>query len=108
MLRKKLKLNESSEQNEDTSSDVQDSINQAHALSITFEMLFWEKIWKLETDLARELMEINYKASDKNIAAIYNPLDYAADLHCNYLKKFLKKSPEILFLGKLSFSKAFN
>lgn len=106
MYRKKLKLQGDAQEDFNPSNESEESVNQAPnfpKLSITFELMFWEKIWKIESDLANELMEIDYKASDKKIVAIYNPLDYAADLHCNYLKKFLKKAPEVLFLGKSIF-----
>lgn len=101
MLRKKLKVEENSTEGTKNAGKSEDIKDQGSSqLQITFEMLFWEKIWNLEKELGCELMGINYK-SDKNIAAIYNPLDYAADLHVNFLQKFLKKSPEVLFLGKL-------
>ena len=101
MLRKKLKVDADTAQSSSSSKESEDSKGQrSNQLQITFEMLFWEKIWKLQKELGNELMQINYKG-DKNIAAIYNPLDYAADLHINFLKKFLKKAPEVLFLGKL-------
>lgn len=103
MLRKKLKVDADSAQSSNSFKEIEESKGQdSNQLQITFEMLFWEKIWKLEKELGNELIQINYK-SDKNIAAIYNPLDYAAELHINFLKKFLKKAPEVLFLGKLIF-----
>jgi len=52
MLRKKLKLNE--QQIEDTGNDIEipePKIGQA--VSITFEMMFWEKIWRLEQQLCK-------------------------------------------------------
>lgn len=104
MLRKKLKLEESSQLDVDASNGKEEGSDQAQMV-VKFEKLFWEKIWENSNNLGKELMEINYKSSDKNIAAIYNPLEYAADLHCNYLRKYLKKSPEVLFLGKLALNK---
>lgn len=65
---------------------------------VTFEPEFWEKIWRIEQRLCEELDKINF-LSDKNIGAIYNPLDYAEDIHKNYMKKFLKKAPTVVFLG---------
>lgn len=99
MLRKKLKIDDNSQPDVDRTSDNQECTNHVPSVSITFEMLFWEKIWKLEKEIGEKLMELDYKSSDKRIAAIYNPLDYAEELHCNYLKKYLKKAPEVLFLG---------
>jgi hypothetical protein len=65
---------------------------------VTFELELWEKIWALEERLFADLMAIDYK-KDKNIGAVYNPLDYAADIHKNFMRKFLKKAPTVLFLG---------
>jgi hypothetical protein len=117
MLRKKLKLSgkvsqsneevkktEQSDNQEETEADnpKQDPLTSDEANSVqfkvTFELEFWEKIWKMEQELVAELDKINFK-KDKNIAAIYNPLDYAADVHQNFMKKFLKKTPTVLFLG---------
>lgn len=108
MLRKKLKLSEQDSQDAGESSGTGDIADPADKtisgncanpqLSIVFELEFWEKIWRLEQELADELMKINFK-SDKNIAAVYNPLDYAADVHKNYMRKYLKKAPAVLFLG---------
>lgn len=65
---------------------------------VTFEKEFWEKIWDLEQRLCKELMEIDF-SKDANIGAVYNPLDYAADIHKNFMRKYLKKAPTVLFLG---------
>lgn len=88
MIRKKLKLN------------INDSetCSSPQQYSIVFELQYWEKIWKLEQNLVEDLLKINFK-SDKNIAAIYNPLDYAADVHINFMRKYLTKAPKVLFLG---------
>lgn len=105
MLRKKLKIDENFTKSTDKSMESEDCENQSSIqpqLTIKFEMIYWEKIWKVEQELSAELMKINYNHQNKLIAAIYNPLEYAADLHINFLKKFLKKSPEVLFLGELN------
>ncbi|XP_070503015.1 single-strand selective monofunctional uracil DNA glycosylase-like [Chironomus tepperi] len=98
MLRKKLKLGE---QKEDTATNDTNypEANIASSVSITFELMFWEKIWRLEQQLCEELKQIEFSKSDKNIGAIYNTLDYAAEVHKNYLKQYLKKAPKVLFLG---------
>lgn len=66
--------------------------------SVTFEPEFWEKIWSIEQQLSVDLMKIDFM-KDKNIGAVYNPLDYAADVHKNFMRKFLRKAPTVLFLG---------
>lgn len=105
MYRKKVKLSENDEGDvvEDHDSEgyeVEDSVNVNNPIgfSVTFELEFWQKIWQVEQNLSRDLMKIDYK-TDKNIAAIYNPLVYAEDVHKNYMRKFLKKAPSVLFLG---------
>ncbi|CAG9807330.1 unnamed protein product [Chironomus riparius] len=98
MLRKKLKLAEKQDVTETKDLEIPEA-NVVQTVSITFEMMFWEKIWRLEQQLCEELNQIEFSKSDKNIGAIYNSLDYAADVHKNYLKQYLKKSPKVLFLG---------
>lgn len=61
---------------------------------VKFEQTYWEKVWEMEKNLSVEAMTIDFK-KDKNIAAIYNPLEYAEDIHLNFMRKFLKKSPSV-------------
>lgn len=108
MLRKKLKLSENVTQSneEPTQSgtgevqieEEEDAACSGSQFTVTFELEFWEKIWKIEQCFVEELNKIEFK-KDKNIAAIYNPLDYASDVHKNFMKMYLKKAPKILFLG---------
>lgn len=115
MLRKKLKLSVSEANDVATLVDVgcsQDPVDDGAdnsnsddctnadqvKFSVVFELEFWEKIWQVEQSLAAELMEIDF-TKDKNIAAVYNPLDYASDVHRNYMRKYLKRAPTVLFLG---------
>lgn len=112
MLRKKLKMSADHAQDVDEKGDGGSCPNPIESeadktkhesdkelkFSVVFEVEFWEKIWKLEQELAAELLKIEFK-NDKNIAAIYNPLDYAADVHTNFMRMYLKKAPSILFLG---------
>lgn len=98
MPRKKLKVDETNEKAGEASENSEEEENQLAPVQIIFEDMFWEKIWKLESELSEKLMQVNFK-SDKEIAAVYNPLQYASELHINYLKKFLKRAPKVLFLG---------
>lgn len=50
----------------------------------------------LENDLVSQLNDLNY---GPNIVYIYNPLDYAFNLHKIFLKKFLNANKKVLFLG---------
>jgi hypothetical protein len=90
MLRKKLKMSENV-------IEIPAKDNNQEDTNIS------EKFWHLEQKLCNELKKINFK-SDKNIAAVYNPLDYAADIHVNFLTKFLKQKPKVLFLGNIFFN----
>ena len=104
MLRKKLKLNNATSDEDASTSNKTTTVVKIIKnpvpvqYSIVFEKMLWEKLWCIEEALCVDLMSLDYK-KDKRIAAIYNPLDYASDLHKNYLRKFLKKTPIILFLG---------
>jgi len=50
----------------------------------------------LENDLVSQLKNLNY---GPDVKYIYNPLDYASNLHKIFLKKFLLTSKKVLFLG---------
>jgi hypothetical protein len=76
MLRKKLKMKESP--------------------APVPEDQFWQKLFKIECDLYSELLQLNFPAS---ICAIYNPLEYAAEVHCQYMQKFLDGPKDLLFVG---------
>lgn len=102
MLGKKQKVgenNRSVDSQIDHDNDELKTKNEATiSFEVTFELEYWEKIWKIEQALCDELNKLNFK-SDKNIGAIYNPLEYADDVHKNYMRKYLRKSPTIVFLG---------
>jgi hypothetical protein len=103
MLRRKNKHSEIDESSCKKLKECKDVANQeeiSENLSITFEPLFYEKIWKIEKELFEELMLIDFK-KDRNISAVYNPLEYAAELHIDFLKKYLKKAPTVVFLGRI-------
>lgn len=103
---KKIKLSEIDSKGSEVESEKTDNPTKTEAklvgsnllFSVTFEIEFWEKIWQIEQELSSELMKIDFK-KDKNISAIYNPLDYASDVHKKYMRKYLKKAPKIVFLG---------
>lgn len=94
MLRKKLKLTDNDTKNVDKTDKCEVNTDER-------ANMLWEKVLKSEILLGDDLMKIDYKKDNKDIAAIYNPLDYAIDLHIEFLKKYLKSSPEVLFLGEL-------
>ena len=101
MSKKRVKLSENSVQEQEDHESNEDQSNLDHKspqFQVSFEMQFWEKIWKLEQDLSSDLAKIDFK-KDKNIAAVYNPLEYAVEVHKNFMRKYLKKAPRVLFLG---------
>ncbi|XP_067617786.1 single-strand selective monofunctional uracil DNA glycosylase [Eurosta solidaginis] len=60
------------------------------------ENLLWARFYKLECNLNEALRKIDVPA---NITHTYNPLEYAAQLHCGYLKKFLDGPKRVVFVG---------
>ena len=52
MLRKKLKLAEQQEDTETKETAIPEA-NVVQTVSVTFEMMFWEKIWRLEQQLCK-------------------------------------------------------
>lgn len=62
-----------------------------------FEMPFWQRMNDIECRLSVELKNINFHS--QNVAAVYNPLEYAAELHCDYLQKYLDGPKTVLFVG---------
>lgn len=57
-----------------------------------------EGVLSLEKQLIKELTNSNL-TYDSTIEYIYNPLDYAFDLHSKYVHKYCDSKKKILFLG---------
>lgn len=96
MIRKKLKLAESNQPDEKQSSDTstERSINASPFFGQT---PIWQQLYDIECRLSQELNAITFKSA--TIAAVYNPVEYASDLHCAYMKRFLTGSKAVLFIG---------
>lgn len=57
----------------------------------------WYRIYQLELQLCEALKQITLPAE---VAATYNPIEYAAELHLAYMQRFLGEGPKsVLFLG---------
>lgn len=100
MLRKKIKRATSSNQEEsELQSDPKAKIIKSSDITSPFfnTMQFWEKIYDIECRLSAELKAISFLSS--TITAAYNPIEYAADLHCKYLKKCLNEPKPVVFIG---------
>lgn len=76
-------------------------IKESHSSNITspfFEtMQFWQQIYDIECRLSTELKTITFLSS--KISAVYNPIEYAAELHCKFLQKFLNEPKQVVFIG---------
>lgn len=64
--------------------------------STLFSKPFWHQVNDLEMRLSEELATIQFP---KSIAAAYNPLLYAKELHSKYLAKFVDGPKKVLFIG---------
>lgn len=64
--------------------------------SSLFGTPFWHQMDEIEQKLSAELSPLTFP---KSIAAVYNPLEYADELHSHYLAKFLDGPKKIVFIG---------
>lgn len=109
MIRKKLKLSNGNQNSVKEVKEEKDKINVNTEIenlitSNTFEsvtiktesLAFWKQLYNIECKLSILLKELQF--GDK-IAAVYNPLEYANEIHCAYLEKYLNGTKTILFIG---------
>lgn len=85
MLRKKLKLTEIDEK---SSKGKQKSIKSPS---------YWKGLYEIECRMNAQFNQINFIRGQ--VAAVYNPVEYAAELHCAYLEKYLTGPKNCLFIG---------
>lgn len=100
MIRKKLKIASESKSLLTASSNEVEHSNDDFTTSPFFgndSSMFWHRLYSIECRLSARLKEINFLSA--TIAAVYNPIEYASELHCNYLKKFLNGPKDVLFIG---------
>lgn len=55
---------------------------------------FWSKFYEIECELNDELRGLNV-----NVPYLYNPVEYARELHCAYLRKYLKGPKALMLIG---------
>lgn len=102
MLRKKLKLdiNSSTETNKKSDSNVDETNQNPQTESLItsqyFIKPFWHRLFQIECELNDELKDLKFSSP---VAAVYNPLIYAVELHSAYLKKFLDGPKEVILIG---------
>lgn len=56
----------------------------------------WQQLYQIELKLNAIINLLKFKSP---VAAVYNPIDYSAELHCAYLRKFLNIPLSVLFIG---------
>lgn len=83
MLRKKLKL---ADIDEKSSKGLQ-----------KVAKTYWQGLYAIECRMNEQFNQINFIKGQ--VAAVYNPIEYAAELHCAYLEKYLTGRKNCLFIG---------
>lgn len=97
MLKKKLSRQGANKDEICCSSEqVKRNDNPAANSSHLFVTSLWQNVFNLECQLNQRLRLLR---PDANITHIYNPVEYAAELHFEYLKSFLKGEKKLLFIG---------
>ena len=102
MLKNKLKRNmaETNDETPATSELEQNQVNfqnvAAYFASHYFAPLLWQQFFALEAQLNSKLALLQ----DAPVQYIYNPVEYAAQLHCQYLQRFLgNKEKRLVIVG---------
>lgn len=103
MLRKKLKI--ASEPLDLTFKiNQEDSLQTSPIITSHFftspDKKIWLRLYEIECKLNASLSLQDFKLNNPNISAVYNPTEYARNLHCQYLEKYVGDIPKkILFIG---------
>ncbi|XP_059610607.1 single-strand selective monofunctional uracil DNA glycosylase [Phlebotomus argentipes] len=56
----------------------------------------WKKLYDIEIRMNAQLRGLKFGGP---VAAVYNPVEYASELHCAYMRKFLTGQKHVLFVG---------
>ncbi|XP_013097471.2 single-strand selective monofunctional uracil DNA glycosylase [Stomoxys calcitrans] len=97
MLKKKLEYKITTNPTPNTSHNVVDTNrNEVLKVSPYFAPSFWEQFYGWECQLNGSLRLLTPVPEIKHI---YNPVEYAAQVHCEYLKRFLKGPKMVMFIG---------
>lgn len=95
MLKKKLAQkakNKDSNQQEENNNNSNMPLKTSHL----FATSIWQNVYNFECQLNSSLRLFQ---TTSDITHIYNPLEYAAQLHCEYLRHYLKGTKKLLFIG---------
>ncbi|XP_049285272.1 single-strand selective monofunctional uracil DNA glycosylase [Anopheles funestus] len=57
---------------------------------------YWQQVYHIEQELSAALRKVTLPS---DVAACYDPIEYASEIHCAYLQRFLDGPKPILFLG---------
>ncbi|XP_053667329.1 single-strand selective monofunctional uracil DNA glycosylase [Anopheles marshallii] len=57
---------------------------------------YWQQVYHIEQELSAALRKV---ALPSDVAACYDPIEYAAEIHCAYLQRFLNGPRPVLFVG---------
>ncbi|XP_041764531.1 single-strand selective monofunctional uracil DNA glycosylase [Anopheles merus] len=66
------------------------------AMSSAGPLPYWQQVYQIERELSAALRQV---ALPWDVAACYDPIEYAAEIHCAYLQRFLDGPKPILFIG---------
>lgn len=94
MIRKKLKLAETNRKQEQLNPPTMNTMN---ASPFFGELPVWQQLYDIECRMSQELSAITFTSA--SVAAVYNPIEYASDLHCAYMEKFLDQTKAVVFIG---------
>ncbi|XP_037721621.1 single-strand selective monofunctional uracil-DNA glycosylase [Drosophila subpulchrella] len=91
----KRKLNQQKDNLEDVESK-KSLPNEESTISDFFSQPLWLKFYNTEVKLNEVLEELT---PPPNIKCIYNPIVYASQLHCDYVRRFLSGPKKLVFIG---------
>lgn len=94
MLRKKLKLQKVDATNNGQNKEIATTAALSSSPSTDS---FWKRFYDIECRMNEQFRSINFVRGP--VAAVYNPVEYAAELHCAYLEKYLTGPKTVLFIG---------
>uniref|UniRef100_A0A6E8V5P9 Uracil-DNA glycosylase-like domain-containing protein n=2 Tax=Anopheles coluzzii TaxID=1518534 RepID=A0A6E8V5P9_ANOCL len=66
------------------------------AMSSVGPLPYWQQVYQIERELSAALRQV---ALPWDVAACYDPIEYAAEIHCAYLQRFLDGPKPVLFIG---------
>uniref|UniRef100_A0A1A9WNN6 Uracil-DNA glycosylase-like domain-containing protein n=1 Tax=Glossina brevipalpis TaxID=37001 RepID=A0A1A9WNN6_9MUSC len=93
MLKRKLQNQVKGKENKALQNDTIDVC----ISSPLFAKPFWQEFYEIELELNQKLSKMTKPPAP--IQYIYNPVEYAKDVHCEYLKKYLNGCKKVLFVG---------